>query len=77
MATNTIYARLQVDKPVADNAATVRDGSDQAGNYRAPFRLNGRLSVLDDSIARHAFDTVQLCLRGMSGAKRPRAKTHI
>ncbi|ETI25134.1 hypothetical protein G647_04506 [Cladophialophora carrionii CBS 160.54] len=62
-----IYARLQVIETVADKATTplVSGNGDSSGPYRAPFRINGRLSVLDDSIIRHAFDTVQLCLRGI------------
>jgi hypothetical protein len=39
--------------------------SDSAGTYATPVRINGRLSVLDDSITRRAFDSVQLCLRGV------------
>ncbi len=63
MGSNMIYARLQVEEP-ADKAATPLATSNPAGTYRTPLRINGRLSVLDDSITRRAFDSVQLCLRG-------------
>lgn len=65
MATDTIYARLQVRQPSPDKAATPLISTHSTTTQRAPFRIRGRLSVLDDSIARNAFDTVQLCLRGV------------
>ncbi|KIW69245.1 hypothetical protein PV04_05132 [Phialophora macrospora] len=67
MGTQIIYARLQVGEPVADKATPPLVGStcNPSSPYSAPFRINGRLSVLDDSISRHAFDTVQLSLRGV------------
>lgn len=48
-----IYAKLQISSPPE---------RPNAPNGRR--RLSGRLSVLDDSIKQHAFDTVQLCFRG-------------
>jgi hypothetical protein len=67
MGSHMIYARLQVGEPVADKAPPPLVGGNRNASspYSAPFRINGRLSVLDDSISRHAFDTVQLSLRGM------------
>ncbi|KAH0845663.1 hypothetical protein FOPE_11800 [Fonsecaea pedrosoi] len=61
-----IYARLQVGKPETGKAVSpfCDNGNDAACNG-APSRINGRLSVLDDSIRQHMFDTVQLCLRGV------------
>ena len=65
MGTNMIYARLQVEEPAADKAVIPVAPCNPTGAYRTPLRINGRLSVLDDSITRRAFDSVQLCLRGM------------
>ncbi|KAJ9611190.1 hypothetical protein H2200_004373 [Cladophialophora chaetospira] len=56
-----IYARLQVE----DQPTTPLASSDSAGTYDTAPRINGRVSVLDDSIARRAFDSVHLCLRGV------------
>ncbi|OQV00429.1 hypothetical protein CLAIMM_05923 [Cladophialophora immunda] len=61
-----IYARLQVGRPTAGEAVPpMPDNVDDVACNRAPSRINGRLSVLDDSIRRQAFDTVQLGLRGV------------
>ncbi|OAP58470.1 hypothetical protein AYL99_07560 [Fonsecaea erecta] len=62
-----IYARLQVGKPTPGKAAPpFPDNVDDAAHRnRGPSRINGRLSVLDDCVRRHMFDTVQLCLRGV------------
>lgn len=48
-----IYAKLQISSPA--------EGPNALHDRR---RVSGRLSVLDDSIKQHAFDTVQLCFRG-------------
>ncbi|KIY02998.1 uncharacterized protein Z520_01464 [Fonsecaea multimorphosa CBS 102226] len=61
-----IYARLLVGKPTPGKAVSpLPDNVDGVACNRGPSRINGRLSVLEDCIRRHAFDTVQLCLRGV------------
>jgi hypothetical protein len=65
MVRKMIFARLQVGELVADKAAAPLVSDNPIGLHRAPFRINGRLSVLDDAITRREFDNVQLCLRGM------------
>ncbi|KAK5057620.1 hypothetical protein LTR84_011620 [Exophiala bonariae] len=49
-----IYAKLQISAPTGE--VTTSSGR---------HRVSGRLSVLDDSVRRHGFDTVQLCFRGV------------
>ena len=58
-----IYASLRVGRSPADKAVPPFYNT-EATHDNAVFPINGRLSVLDGSINRDAFDTVQLSLRG-------------
>jgi hypothetical protein len=72
-----IYAKLQVAslRTVEDISHTGQDIiTVDSGKI---MQLNGRLSVLDDSISRHAFDTVQLNFRGEFSGDIPIASTSI
>lgn len=60
-----IYARLQISKPATGEAVPPLGPDAHDSTNNGSLRINGRLSVLDDSIKRQAFDTVQLSLRGM------------